>query len=80
MCAEPTIASAFATLDGCVEALYFTSNPLFRNNKLTIGTPALKARLSEMNFSSKKRPQEVCCHMDQAFLICFGAPLSWSTR
>jgi putative ABC transport system substrate-binding protein len=41
------IAPAFATLDGRVEALYFTSNPLFLNNK--ISTLALKARLPDMS-------------------------------
>jgi putative tryptophan/tyrosine transport system substrate-binding protein len=43
------IVSAFATLDGRVEALYFTSNPLFLYNKLTISALALKARLPDMN-------------------------------
>jgi putative tryptophan/tyrosine transport system substrate-binding protein len=43
------IASAFATLDGRVEALYFTSNPLFLENKLTSSALALKARLPDMN-------------------------------
>ena len=43
------IAPAFATLDDHVEALYFTSNPLFLENKLTISALALKARLPDMN-------------------------------
>jgi len=42
------IAPAFATLDGCADALYVAADPLFFNNKLAISALALKARLPDM--------------------------------
>jgi putative tryptophan/tyrosine transport system substrate-binding protein len=43
------IAPAFAALDGRAEGLYVTADLLFFNNKLTISTLALKARLPDMH-------------------------------
>jgi putative ABC transport system substrate-binding protein len=43
------IALALARLDGRVEVLYFTSNPLFLYSKPTIRALALKARLPDVN-------------------------------
>jgi ABC-type uncharacterized transport system substrate-binding protein len=67
------IASAFATLDGRVEALYFTSNPLFQQayNQRS-GTESAIARHKPFPRRSGRRRSPV--------MICFGAPLSWSTR
>ena len=74
------IAPAFATLDGRADALYVTTDPLFFNNILQSAPWRSKRDCRTCTVSGRKSSREVCCHTEQAFLICFGAPPSWSIR